>query len=748
MTIALPRRDYASLSVKDLLDAREAYHTHLLHLDNVVATAIGRYRFVRTDAPEPEAPLAERGRDDPRTLANSEMRPYSWPCVLVFVDSWIPRAEFGKRVDDIVPPRLYLPDGRVVPTCVILAEKQPERVGELATLRFPQTLLGGGYPSLADVQGQTRVATVGCLVSDGDSLYALTNAHVAGESGRELFTLVRGRRELLGRTANGKQVTKLPFSAAYPGFESKRTVLNLDAALVRVEDATRWTSQIYGIGQFDELADLNVDTVSLDLIGCGLVAFGAASGEMRGEIQGLFYRYRSVGGQDQIADLLIGPRVAHPAVPKDASPEARAEALRAQGAMARQLGRHGNSGAIWLLEQPPARPGAPMRRRPIALHWGGQSFVTGAAQEATQYALAASLGVICRELDVDLVRDVNIGLPERWGKVGHYKVGQLACEIPTAKDLATLLAKNKGRISYEEDIDKEVASPTQDDDFIPLADVSDLVWKRGGQSVRGNESPNHFADMDQVSLELGGNLLELSADDAFLDPVRWNEFYESIDVDTSHRGLLPFRVWQIFDAMVDALENDSLSGFIGAAGVLAHYVGDACQPLHVSMLHDGDANGFGKGIHSAYETKMLDRFAPDLNVLVDGILVRDKPEATPIETGRAAARALVALMTRSIQAIPPRELLEVYEEKDHKVKELWDAFGERTAERIADGATVLASLWRGAWKAADAEGRFKDGQLRGVSRTRLRELYLDKAWLPSTTINKMRIVDERIHIDA
>src|SRR6185503_13562645 len=36
-------RSFSSLSVKDLLDARDAYHVHLCHLDNVFATAIGRF---------------------------------------------------------------------------------------------------------------------------------------------------------------------------------------------------------------------------------------------------------------------------------------------------------------------------------------------------------------------------------------------------------------------------------------------------------------------------------------------------------------------------------------------------------------------------------------------------------------------------------------------------------------------------------------------------------------------------------
>ena len=43
-----PRRDYASLSIKDLLDARDAYHVYLSMLNNVLATAVGRY-FIHQD---------------------------------------------------------------------------------------------------------------------------------------------------------------------------------------------------------------------------------------------------------------------------------------------------------------------------------------------------------------------------------------------------------------------------------------------------------------------------------------------------------------------------------------------------------------------------------------------------------------------------------------------------------------------------------------------------------------------------
>ena len=44
-----PRRNYSSLSMADLLEARDAYHVYLSGLENVVATAVGRYRINQKD---------------------------------------------------------------------------------------------------------------------------------------------------------------------------------------------------------------------------------------------------------------------------------------------------------------------------------------------------------------------------------------------------------------------------------------------------------------------------------------------------------------------------------------------------------------------------------------------------------------------------------------------------------------------------------------------------------------------------
>src|SRR5690348_16188186 len=83
--------DFSMLSLADLLAAREQFHRHLIHKPNVVATSVGRYR-IRKDDPWPDTahPKDNAPRSPSvRTLSNSEIRPNSWPAILVFVEHWM-----------------------------------------------------------------------------------------------------------------------------------------------------------------------------------------------------------------------------------------------------------------------------------------------------------------------------------------------------------------------------------------------------------------------------------------------------------------------------------------------------------------------------------------------------------------------------------------------------------------------------------------------------------------------------------
>src|SRR5262245_27783621 len=99
---------YNHLSLKDLVEAQDFYHIYLMDHPHVVATAIGRYRIRQEDDWPERHGSGKKHRKGKRTLANSEVRPYSWPAVLVFVDEWKSPSSFRDggeyRPDEIVPP--------------------------------------------------------------------------------------------------------------------------------------------------------------------------------------------------------------------------------------------------------------------------------------------------------------------------------------------------------------------------------------------------------------------------------------------------------------------------------------------------------------------------------------------------------------------------------------------------------------------------------------------------------------------
>lgn len=744
-----PKRNFSSLSVKDLLEARETYHVHLAHLENVIATAIGRYR-IRIDDPDVKNPNKWRSRKQSpaRTLTNTVVKKWSWPCILVFVKEWLMQDEFFKQDPDQVVPRfLYMPDGRVVPTCVVLAEKQKFAPPPLQNLTFPGELVGGGYPLITAEQNQEHVGSIGCLVTDGDAVYALTNRHVTGIrrpeelKGRDIFTFLNGKREKIGET-DANQVGKKLFQDVYPGWFSVerwggvRAYSNLDAGLIRLADVNYWTAQVFGIGEIDDPVDLNIDTISIDLVGCPVRAFGGASGELIGEIKALFYRYKSIGGFDYISDLLIGER--SPKQPQDDDDSFGASMTDTVVEQPPLKTLPGDSGTVWFFDpqrspeeaKQQGKAGARARRlRPIALQWGGHALMDEGGESKLQFALATCLSTVCRELDVDIIPDWNIGHSEYWGKLGHYKIGAKACELVSDPKLKKLLLNNVSMIAFDDQaIEEGQLKKIDSDQFVPLADVPDLVWR----TTRKKDEANHFADMDEKGKGDFKNttLLKLCEDPDNVDVNVWNSFYDSLGVGFK-RGALPFRVWQLYNQMVASVSAGNIAEFICAAGVLAHYGGDACQPLHVSFLHHGrPGHDDEKEVHSIYETRMLDRFAAEIIAGVNQNLKNSvaKPD---VKGGHAAAVSVVDLMRSTINKLPPMKVIEAHNavEGRQRTEHMFDVLGERTASCMADGCMRLASLWASAWKEGKGSSKFSAADLGPVPRSKLKKLYNSKTFV-------------------
>ena len=281
-----PTRNYMLLTLRDVLEARHHYHIHLAHLPNVVGTAIGRYLIHKDDwyvtNPPDTKPQKPKPRT-PRTLFNTVVKRWSWPCVLVFLNAWEHRTSFGKHPDRMVPRALYLPDGRVVPTCTVLVREEPQTSRPDYHLSFANSYLGGGYLMFADVQGEQHLGSVGCLVTDGDLTYALTNRHVTGAEGREMFTRFSGKNRRIGMS-DSNQVGLKDFTRMYLGWPGENVQLHIDAGLVRIDDIGDWTTQVAGMGTLGEWLDINTNTLTLEIIDQSVRAFGAASGELRGRI--------------------------------------------------------------------------------------------------------------------------------------------------------------------------------------------------------------------------------------------------------------------------------------------------------------------------------------------------------------------------------------------------------------------------------------------------------------------------------
>jgi hypothetical protein len=142
------------------LEARDAYHVHLSHLSNVVGTAIGRYLireddWYATHPPSEPRPANVEPAAGERTLFNSMIKDWSWPCVLVFVNEWWNKNDFGESPDQMVPRALFFPEA-VSSRRAGAGPRGTSAEPLIGALSFPDSYVGGGYVALTDVQGRRR----------------------------------------------------------------------------------------------------------------------------------------------------------------------------------------------------------------------------------------------------------------------------------------------------------------------------------------------------------------------------------------------------------------------------------------------------------------------------------------------------------------------------------------------------------------------------------------------------------------
>jgi hypothetical protein len=376
------------------------------------------------------------------------------------------------------------------------------------------------------------------------------------------------------------------------------------------------------------------------------------------------------------------------------------------------------------------------------------------------------LSTVCRVLSVDFVQDWNIGQSEYWGAVGHYTIAEKSCEIVRDASLKALMQANMTSITFPlSQINKKNMQGLSTHTFVPLADVPDMVWKVGPNKRGGMTSPestNHFADMDKKD-SYNNTLLQIcEKSPANIDPDVWMKYYNDPKVKDQSKGLLPFRCWQIYDEMVKAVRAGDAKRFVCAAGILSHYVGDACQPLHISYMFNGDPavtetvevkdskTGHMKsvqqpvahGVHSAYEDGLVNFHTPEIMEGLKKTLNGHKGLALNKQSGFGAAVAVVNLMQQTFATIQPKDIVKAYVPiKKLKPKEgadhLWTQFGQETIQVMADGARTLAMLWESAWAEGGGTAKLANAG-KNIKPSAFKSLYIQPSFLPSFTLAQIK----------
>ena len=296
------------------------------------------------------------------------------------------------------------------------------------------------------------------------------------------------------------------------------------------------------------------------------------------------------------------------------------------------------------------------------------------AASIVSLGVAGMLGVISPRAGPDF--------PPPWGSVGH--------EMAARAAISTL--------------------PTDVPAFFRAA-ADQLVWLnpepdrwRNASSSEMNEAwtYDHYIDFENVP------------GDALLAPDRFaylKALYEAgLDKPERDAGFLPFRILEMYERLVTAwrmwhAETDpSRRGWIeerivNDAGILGHYVTDGAQPHHTTIHFNGWADDapnpasftLARDFHARFESDFVERHVSQSDV--DQRVPRRRTSVAGSE--RAAVMAFLRASHETVETLYRLEA-DVGFSPDGPTRPETHDF---TADRLAAGSTMLATLWWSAWLA-------------------------------------------------
>lgn len=250
-----------------------------------------------------------------------------------------------------------------------------------------------------------------------------------------------------------------------------------------------------------------------------------------------------------------------------------------------------------------------------------------------------------------------------WDARTHREIARLAVDATPPSPLKDFFTANLLRLQY-------------------YSVQPDVIRERYGDE---DEAIRHYINLEYFGADPFAALTP--------DVAAMNKRFGAAKIRTA--GTLPWTIVEFSNSLEQALARGDCAGALRAAGFLAHYVGDASQPLHTTVNYDGMAQD--RGVHMRLER------AVDYDIASLGEAARREAHPTAVESvwpvaiaeirGANSHIGEVLASDRAARAGPRRSRAAF--DNDLLSRERPMIVGQ-----LASGASVLSSVWLYEWKQA------------------------------------------------
>jgi hypothetical protein len=199
---------------------------------------------------------------------------------------------------------------------------------------------------------------------------------------------------------------------------------------------------------------------------------------------------------------------------------------------------------------------------------------------------------------------------------------------------------------------------------------------------------------------------------------------------TRSNGTLPWATKMVLDSLTAQFVQGNSAKIETTMSDLGHYVGDAFQPLHCTQNYNPD------GLHSRYETQLINRYVSSLRIIQDSV----QYIASPLDYIFACIYQSNELVSTLIAADVSAKTASGWNGSgtvpETYYDSLWIRVQDFTKAQIQNATVSLASLWYTAWFNAQVTLAVRETQLHLPENFTLHQNY-PNPFNPSTRIPVM-----------